>query len=634
MLRRFLTLILLAYTTIPITSKQRCLKSGLLQEISSFPVKLHRSTPLNLNTRQLSILANNTLMNFKGITTKANEFVSGKKEDVTYRIRDVEIFKGEAKLNVAAHYCVTQGGKLVEVLSKDDKTQLLKIMKALEVSKTPLDLVAARGTFYRTDGTVYDLMSRDQDTKIADFQANLPFLNSEGVLIAAVAGDLNGEISLLCQKPLSVLRQNPGSKQAVKKFVSSLIGKIARGNQIVKYFRDLPELPSGSVTALAGKVLELVPNGRLMELFQVSKYINTKAFWENLRVSDLGHFVTLLQWLKGLKASSGTTARLPLAPGDQLKDYINKRDDAVITNMTFTPSLKSSATTDFLVSGNASFLEYSKSDYLKISTFSSFIDDDQLILSSYLVEHQQVSYVTNIPITRGVCGDEPCPVTLDFTYDQASCAKFILGHVLTARSHCNSITVDYPVCYRTECDDVNNMVCSAGETTYVDAICRNRMTQTVRLPKGTHYARSDCRLVYKGTTVLDEIEDGDHFIPPSFPNDPTQSNTLKDLLLYTLTILILGLLCCGACGFLFTRPSVVLCFRNLMNCNGFCTDGPRQTQGPQGEELDRLAGPQGQGPTDGLSVKSLEQEPRTQSRQDGTLTRSNTRADLRNQHPL
>ena len=177
---------------------------------------------------------------------------------------------------------------------------------------------------------------------------------------------------------------------------------------------------------------------------------------------------------------------------------------------------------------------------------------------------------------------------------------------------------------------VNNMVCSAGKTTYVDAICRNRMTQTVRLPKGTHYARSDCRLVYKGTTVLDEIEDGGHFVPPSFPNDPTQNSTLKDLLLYTLTILILGLLCCGACGLLFTRPSVVQCFRNLMSCNGFCTDGSRQPQGPQGEEMDRLAGPQGQGPPDGFSVKSLEQEPRTHSRQDGTMTRSNTRADLRN----
>ena len=629
MLRHLLALILLVYTIIPVTSKQRCLKSGLLHEISSFPIKLHRSTPLNLNTRQVSLLANNTLLNFKGITTKANEFVSGKKEDVTYRLRDVEIFKGEAQLTLAAYYCAERGGKLVEVQVKNDTKYLLKVMKAINVSKIPIDLVAARGTFYRTDGTLYDHMSPDQVTNLSTYQANLPFLDSNGAIIAAVAGDLTGKIPLLCQRQLSVLRQNPGSKQAVKKFVSSLIGKIARGTEIVKYFRDLPELPSGSVTALAGKVLELVPNGRLMELFQVSKRINTKAFWENLKVADLAHFVTLLLWLKGLKASSGTTARLPLAPGDQLKDFINKRDDAVITNMTFTPSLKSSSTTDFLVAGNASFLEYSESDYLRVSTFSSFIEDDQLLLASYLVEHQQVSYITNVPITFGTCGDEPCPTSLDFTFEQASCAKYILGHALAARSHCRSVTVDYPVCYRTTCDDVNNMVCSAGETMYIDAICRNRMTQTVRLPKGTHYARSDCRLAYKGTTVLDEIEDGGYFLPPSFPNDPTQNNTLKDLLLYALTIIILGLLCCGACGFLFTRSSVVLCLQNLIRCNGFCTRETNRVQVPQGEEQVRLAGPQGQGQSDGISVKSQEQESRAQSRQDGTFAPPSSRTDLR-----
>ena len=597
-----------------------------MQEISSFPIKLHRTTPLNLDTRQLSLLANNTLLNFKGITTKANEFVSGKKEDVTYRLRDVEIFKGEAKLTLAAYYCAEKGGKLVEVQVRNDTQYLLKVMKAFEMSKTPLDLVAARGTFYRTDGTLYDHMSTDQVTNLSTYQANFPFLDSNGAIIAAVAGDLTGKIPLLCQRQLSVLRQNPGSKQAIKKFVSSLIGKVARGAEIVKYFRDLPELPSGSVTALAGKVLELVPNGRLMELFQVSKRINTKAFWENFKISDLGHLVTLLLWLKGLRAGLGKTARLPLAPGDQLKDFINKRDDTVITNMTFTPSLKSSSTTDFLVAGNASFLEYSESDYLKVSTFSSFVDDDQLILASYLVEHQQVSYVTDTPIT---CGDKPCPTSFDFTFEQASCAKYILGHALAARSHCNSITVDYPVCYRTTCDDVNNMVCSAGETTYVDAVCRNRMTQTVRLPKGTHYARSDCRLAYKGTTVLDEIEDGDYFLPPSFPNDPTQGSTLKDLLLYSLTIIIMGILCCGACGFLVTRQSVVNCLQSFMSCNWLCTREPERAQAPQGEEQVRLTGPQGQGQPDGVSLKSQDQESRAQSRQDGTVAPPSSRTDLR-----
>ena len=41
---------------------------------------------------------------------------------------------------------------------------------------------------------------------------------------------------------------------------------------------------------------------------------------------------------------------------------------------------------------------------------------------------------------------------LDFTFQQASYAKFILGHALASGSHCKSIPVKYPVCYQTSCN--------------------------------------------------------------------------------------------------------------------------------------------------------------------------------------
>ena len=97
------------------------------------------------------------------------------------------------------------------------------------------------------------------------------------------------------------------------------------------------------MAALAVKVLNLVPNGKFMRLFQLTSSINSKSFWKNLKITGLDHFVPLLEWLISLKGNSKLKARFPLIKGDQIKDFINKKSVAVITDMVFTPSMKSSA---------------------------------------------------------------------------------------------------------------------------------------------------------------------------------------------------------------------------------------------------------------------------------------------------
>ena len=620
----FFLLLILIYPYHLVETEQRCLKLGLLHEISSTPIRLHKTMPINADTRQVSLLANITLRNLNGINSKANSFVSSKGDKVEYRMRDVEVFKGEEKLNLAAYHCAVNGGKIVEIRTPDDKPYVLEVMKENNMTKIPIDLTVAKGTFYRPDGTYYDLMDPHQVSKIKDLQGNFTFLNSTGHVIEAVTDDLTGKVPLLCQKPLSVLRQNPGSSQAVTQYVQNVIGKVAGAAQVVQFLRDLPELPTGSVAALAGRVLKLVPSGRFMELFQLSKSLNTLRFWKNVQISDLRHLASLLQWAIGLKANVGPRTRLPLVEGNQIKDFINRGSDVVISDMAFTPSLKSSTPQDFLLRGNASFLEYSRNDLLRVSSFSPFVIDNKLILAAYLIEHQEVSYVTDKPPVVGNCGDDPCPISLDFTFEQASCAKFILGHALASVSHCKTTPVDFPVCYRTTCDNAGNMVCSSGDTTYVEVICRDRMTQTVRLPKGTHYSKTDCRLSYKGTTILDEVEDGSYFIPPNFPDEYVGDNTIKDLLLYSLTFLILGLVCCGTCGLVFTRPSVNRCFHGFIRCNGFCRDTQQHaTRQVQGDELDPLNRSQNPAHADDLSMKSQGFESRPPSRQD-LVTPANT----------
>ena len=92
---------------------------------------------------------------------------------------------------------------------------------------------------------------------------------------------------------------------------------------------------------------------------------------------------------------------------------------------------------------------------------------------------------------------------LDFTFQQASYAKFILGHALASGSHCKSIPVKYPVCYQTSCN-------------------------------------------------------GNYFVPPEFPDDnEVVESSIKNSLLYALTVLILCLGCCDICG-LILHDSVSL----------------------------------------------------------------------------
>ena len=601
-----------------------------MQEISSTPIKLHKSLPLNVNTRQVSLLANSTLGNLKGVVSKANTFVSSEKRNVEYRMRDVEVFKGEDKLNLAAFYCHSKGGKLVEVHSPEDKQYIAKVMSKLNLPKIPLDLIAARGTFYYPDGSYYDFLTPAQASDLQALQANYVFFDNQGKITKAVAGDLAAEIPILCQRPLSTLRQNNGSSKAVIKLVHNMVGKLLEGIELVQMFRDLPNLPSGSLTAMAGKVLDLVPGGRLMELFQLSKRINTKAFWKDLRITDLGRLDKLIDWVKGLKTGPGTTAKLPLIKGDQIQDFFNQDQNTNISDVVFTPLMKSSAPSDFLLAGKASFLEYSKSDLLRISTFSSFVHDGEMIPTSFLVEHQEVSYTTDKPPILGQCGKDPCPTILDFTFEQASCAKYILGHALATSKHCQKIPVDFPVCYRTTCDDSGNMVCSTGEVAYLDAICRDKMTQVVRLPVGTHYSRTDCRLTYKGTTILDEIEDGNYFVPPKFEETGPAVSALKDFLLYSLAFLFVSVLCCVVSGYTFTRPAVQHCVGEILQCGGSCCSRPQVTAPHHHSEAEGLNQPQASGQPDTVSHKSVDQESRSASRLglNASITRPNSAADL------
>ena len=84
-----LTIFILIYPIILVTSEQRRLELGLLQQVTSTPIKLHNTIPINVDTRQMSELAYTSLSNLKGILSGANSFVSGERRSVKYRMKEV-----------------------------------------------------------------------------------------------------------------------------------------------------------------------------------------------------------------------------------------------------------------------------------------------------------------------------------------------------------------------------------------------------------------------------------------------------------------------------------------------------------------------------------------------------------------
>ena len=147
---------------------------------------------------------------------------------------------------------------------------------------------------------------------------------------------------------------------------------------------------------------------------------------------------------------------------------------------------------------NAPFLEYRGSDLIHISTFSPFVHNNELVQAAYLIERQEISFVSDEAIIVGSCDDEPCKVSLDFTFQRVSYAKSILGHALAFGLHCKSIPVKHPVCCQTSCN-------------------------------------------------------GSYFVPIEFLDDnEVVESSIKNSSLYALTVLIICLGCCGICGLIFT----------------------------------------------------------------------------------
>ena len=107
-----LTIFILIYPIILVTSEQRRLELGFLQEVTSTPIKLHNTIPINVDTRQMSELAYTSLSNLKGILSGANSFVSGERRSVKYRMKEVEIFEGKEILSLAAYHCTERVAKL------------------------------------------------------------------------------------------------------------------------------------------------------------------------------------------------------------------------------------------------------------------------------------------------------------------------------------------------------------------------------------------------------------------------------------------------------------------------------------------------------------------------------------------
>ena len=86
------------------------------------------------------------------------------------------------------------------------------------MTKVPLDLDAAGGTFTRIDGSYYDFLSPQQVANIKDSQDSISFLNSDGVIIEAVAAESTAKVPLLalyCVEDIpqcSVKPRNPLNK--------------------------------------------------------------------------------------------------------------------------------------------------------------------------------------------------------------------------------------------------------------------------------------------------------------------------------------------------------------------------------------------------------------------------------------
>ena len=75
-----------------------------------------------------------------------------------------------------------------------------------------------KGTFTRTDGSYYDFLSPQQVANIKDSQDSISFLNSDGVIIEAVAAESTAKVPLLalyCVEDIpqcSVKPRNPLNK--------------------------------------------------------------------------------------------------------------------------------------------------------------------------------------------------------------------------------------------------------------------------------------------------------------------------------------------------------------------------------------------------------------------------------------
>ena len=591
---------------------ERCTTAGILRKYREIPIILPDSKGVTFDTADLSQTANFTsdLLNSvnDNFVTYENHQPAAANRTIT---KDREIFVKTGKLRDAGYLCNMGGGTIVQITSVKDLETMVNHMIQLGISLIPLDLVAKRGSIRQITGEYYSKMSTTLTNSLKDNiteRFKLLALNTQGQIVTYP--NTTSEIKVICEKPMDLFKKRKSTKSGIMKYIKKAKKAIPFAKSILTHLTSLPNSPSATQNEITGKIYKLIPSSTMLNLLSSAKSLADKDVFEDLRLSGVKRLLDTIQSLAKFKPDPiSKTSKIPISDPSDLQRFLEIPQNKNITDLEFTPVVKTNDKNDFVVKFNVSFLTLSPNEKVTSYRFFPFHIDKEIITHHFVHTFKENSFVSDIPLEGVECFNDSCVLRKvgQLTYKHTKCADFILAKTGGDKNTCKRSPSDEVLGYRTNCHSGKSVVLSATEETEIDVNCQDRVSKRLKLSPGVTYLSSSCEFIYRGYPIILADPMGQNFqvpqIIPAIDTNLTKPPQFNDILLYVIASLIsLGI---TILLYLFLRAQI----RKLCNACLYFRTPATDYQGPQNTPFGSNANLHG---TSHQNVTDIEQMPMTQ----------------------
>ena len=350
---------------------------------------------------------------------------------------------------------------------------------------------------------------------------------------------------IVCQGPKFPDSRGPAYEETFKRKLNQLT---AITTAVAPLFENQGGIQDAATKTIDGisNAVKLLPSDDLTRLSTLAFDLAAGNFWNEGKISlkMIQEATNLLQ--KYVTPTPSGTYPIKIGNIDSLKTSLGlHQNDFLNPKVTLTPTGKTSATTDHVLSAKVNYEAASQQDEFKMFRILPNNFNGKLITHQFMVVTADKQYVSDVDVFEHLkCFNEKyCKISRTIADPKAeSCAKFILRKSGGDKNDCTFRQYDLPTGYRLKCKTNSNAILASNDAIKLEAYCGKAHMGHIYTPIGLSYLNTSCKLSYNDHVILPPGKDGLDK-PPTF----TAPDTDDDVIIFsvfggTTTAIVLALM--------------------------------------------------------------------------------------------